>query len=471
MNGLTKALVAGAAGALTTNVLHELLRRGMRPDTPRVDLLGMQAVAKVLAALELPRLTGKALYRVTLGADLAFNSLSFALIGAAPADRSITAGAAFGLAAGLGAVMLPKRLGLDDQPTNRSTFTQVTTVALYALGGLAAGSLRRGLHAQTNAAGEFLRGKHVVITGGSRGLGFAVAKAALQAGARVTVCGRSNDALEAAVQKLRSNGGSIAGVTADVRERTDCDRLIAFATDNNGPIDVLINVAGVIEVGPFSVQTIDDFREAMDTHFWGPLHTTLAVLPGMRERGCGHIANVASIGGLVGVPHLAPYSASKFAQVGLTQALRAELATEGVNVTSIIPGLMITGSPDHAIFKGRNRAEYAWFTLSDANPLLSVSADTAAQRILRAIRKNEAQVVIGATAKLAQLLNALFPQTTAALLAFAARLLPGPGGIGTDRRTGAQSHSAWTQNPLTWLNRAAAQRNNQTGDIPDACAS
>jgi len=205
--------------------------------------------------------------------------------------------------------------------------------------------------------------------------------------------------------------------------------------------------------------------------FWGPLYTTLAVLPGMRERGRGHIVNVASIGGVVGVPHLAPYSASKFAQVGLTQALRAELAAEGVNVTSIVPGLTITGSPDHAVFKGRNRAEYAWFTLSDANPLLSVSADTAARRILQAIRRNEAQAVIGATAKLAALLNAAVPQTTAALLAFAARLLPGLGGIGSERRTGAPSHSAWTQNPLTWLNRAAAERNNQNNDSSAARAS
>jgi short-subunit dehydrogenase len=344
-------------------------------------------------------------------------------------------------------------------------------IALCTLGGVAARSLRRKLAVAGDRTTDFYREKHVVVTGGSRGLGFAVAKALLQAGARVTICGRSNDALESAVAKLRSYGGSVAGLQADVRDQAECDRLIAFATKSTGPIDVLVNVAGVIEVGPFSDQTIDDFREAMDTHFWGPLYTTLAVLPGFRERRRGHIANVASIGGVVGVPHLAPYSASKFAQVGLSQALRAELAAEGVHVTSIVPGLMITGSPDHAIFKGRNRAEYAWFTLSDSTPLLSVSADTAARIILRAIRRNEAQVIIGASAQLAKLLNAISPRTTAKLLAIAASLLPSPGGIGAARQTGAQSHSAWTQNPLTWLNRAAERRNNQTGETMDVRTS
>jgi NAD(P)-dependent dehydrogenase (short-subunit alcohol dehydrogenase family) len=471
MNRLGAAVVSGAVGALATNILHESLRR-VRSDAPRVDLLGMQALAKMLALLEVPIPKGKALYGLTAMADLASNSAYFALVGAAPAKDSIVAGLTIGVAAGLGATALPAPLGLATQTTNRTFFTRIASVALYTAGGFVAGFVRRSLSRSAAAErSDYFRAKHVVVTGGSRGLGFVVTRKLLDLGARVTICGRNAEALQSAAAQLGAVGDSLTVVQADVRERADCERLIATAVQQNGPVDVLINNAGVIEVGPFSVQTVDDYREAMDTHFWGPLYTMLAALPAMRARHSGQIVNVASIGGVVGVPHLAPYSASKFAQIGLTQALGAELAADGIRMTSIVPGLMITGSPEHAVFRGRNRAEYAWFTLSDANPLISVSADAAARRILQAIRRGKAQAVIGPTAKGAQVLNALLPQTTTALLRFAGGLLPAAGGIGTERRTGAQSHSAWTQNPLTWLNRSAAERNNQSAHPDDTRTS
>jgi hypothetical protein len=123
---------------------------------------------------------------------------------------------------------------------------------------------------------------------------------------------------------------------------------------------------------------------------------------------------------------------------------------------------MRTGSPDHAIFKGRHRAEYAWFTLSDANPLLSTSADAAARRIMRAIRHRQHNVTIGWTAKAAQVAAALLPETTTRLLAVAARLLPTAGPNQTQRYSGAESHSKWTENPLTALNSLAQDDLNQT---------
>jgi short-subunit dehydrogenase len=270
--------------------------------------------------------------------------------------------------------------------------------------------------------------------------------------------------LASAASELRSEATnhSLAIAVCDVRSRGACDELIREVTARNGPIDILINNAGVIEVGPLVVQTHDDFREAMDTHFWGPLHTTSAALPGMRARRRGHIVNVSSVGGTIGVPHLAPYSASKFAQIGYTQALAAEAKAYGIAVTSVVPGLMRTGSPDHAIFKGRHRAEYAWFTLSDANPLLSTSADAAARRIMRAIRRRQHNVTIGWTAKAAQVATALLPETTTRLLAVAARLLPTAGPNQTHRYSGAESHSKWTENPLTALNSLAQDDLNQT---------
>src|SRR5262249_21748751 len=159
-------------------------------------------------------------------------------------------------------------------------------------------------------------------------------------------------------------------VPCDVTDRKQADALVATVLARWRPIDVLVNNAGTICVGPQETMTEEDYREAMQTNFWGPLHMIEAVLPGMRQRRSGRIVNIASIGGKVSVPHLLPYSASKFALVGLSEGLRAELAKDGILVTTVCPGLMRTGSPRNATFKGQNTAEYAWFSISDSLPLL-----------------------------------------------------------------------------------------------------
>ncbi len=331
------------------------------------------------------------------------------------------------------------------------------TVALLTIGAALVAATRTRTPKKTS----FFEHKHVVVTGGSRGLGFVLTRMLLAAGARVTICGRSDESLAAAAATLAAFGDALTALRCDVRDEAACRAFLAAAVEHAGPIDILINNAGVIEVGPFADQTLADYREAMDTHFWAQLYTMLAVLPAMRARRSGQIVNIASVGGVIGVPHLAPYSASKFAQVGLTQALAAEVAADGVTITSVQPGLMITGSPGHAIFKGRRRSEYAWFTLSDANPLLAVSVDAAARTIVAAIRQRRYQVTIGWTAQCARLANALLPQTTTRALALAARLLPAAGGDGTERHTGVESRSAWTENPLTALNTRAEAETNQ----------
>jgi short-subunit dehydrogenase len=199
----------------------------------------------------------------------------------------------------------------------------------------------------------------------------------------------------------------------------------------------------------------------MNIHFWGPLYTTLAVLPQMRARGEGRVVNVSSIGGKIGVPHLVPYSASKFALAGLSDGLRAELAKDGVVVTSVFPGLMRTGSPRNATFKGRHRAEYAWFAVSDSLPLTSINAERAAAQVVRACARGQAELVITTQARLAVKFRALFPEATAELLAVVNRLLPGPGGIGRKRAKGKDSESALAPSVLTTLTEWAARRNNE----------
>jgi short-subunit dehydrogenase len=188
----------------------------------------------------------------------------------------------------------------------------------------------------------------------------------------------------------------------------------------------------------------------------------------MRQRGDGRIANIASIGGKISVPHLLPYSASKFALVGLSEGLRAELAKDGIRVITICPGLMRTGSPRHATFKGRHRAEYAWFSISDALPLVSIDADRAARQIVEAIRRGEAERVVSVPAKIAAVAHALFPELAAGLLATVNRLLPdADGAAGQEARKGAASTSVLSPSVLTILGERAARRNNQLPDGPE----
>jgi NAD(P)-dependent dehydrogenase (short-subunit alcohol dehydrogenase family) len=302
----------------------------------------------------------------------------------------------------------------------------------------------------------------VLITGGSRGLGLTMARKLLQHGAYVAICARDGSELERARSDLCQDDGRLLTVPCDITDREQVLTMVDQVDRHFGRIDVLINNAGTIQVGPVEVMTLNDYEEAMEVHFWGPLYTILAVLPAMRQRREGRIVNIASIGGKVSVPHLLPYSASKFALVGLSEGLRAELRKDGVLVTTVCPGLMRTGSPRQAFFKGQHRAEYAWFSISDALPIVSQGAERAARQIIAACQRGEAEVVLSLPAKLATTVHSFLPGWTTDMLGLANRLLlPAPGGIGSARRSGKQSTSQLSPSWLTTLSDRAAQRNNE----------
>ncbi len=309
--------------------------------------------------------------------------------------------------------------------------------------------------------GYDLRDQVVLITGGSRGLGLVLAREASRQGARVAICARDADELARARADLRDRGASVFAIPCDVTNADQVAEMVRAVETHFGRIDVLINNAGVIQVGPVEEMTLADYREAMAAHYWAPLYATLAVLPAMRARRAGRIVNISSIGGKLAVPHLVPYDASKFALVGLSEGLRAELARDGIVVTTVCPGLMRTGSPRNAYFKGQHRAEYVWFSLGDALPLLSISAESAARAILRACKRGDAEIVLTIPSKLAAAFHGLFPGLTADLLGLVNRFLPGPGGIGTARALGRDSESALSPSPLTALNEWAAAQNNE----------
>ena len=309
-------------------------------------------------------------------------------------------------------------------------------------------------------------GKSVLITGGSRGLGLVIARQIAEEGARLTLVARDEAELTRAMQDLQSRYpfAEVAPVTADIRSRYQAERAIAMAIDRFGTIDVLINNAGVIQVGPVDHMKISDYEDAMLTHFWGPLYMILAAVPYMRRQGAGRIVNVSSIGGRVSVPHLVPYSASKFALAGLSEGLRAELARHNIVVTSVYPGLMRTGSPVNAMFKGQRPQEYAWFAISDSLPLASISPERAARQIIRACRYGDAELVITVQAKMAILARTLAPELFADTMTLINQLLPGPASAGGDHaREGRESESeiAGPSAPLTAPTYRAAAENNE----------
>jgi len=326
-------------------------------------------------------------------------------------------------------------------------------------------ALGAGAYALKSAFNHFfdydLKGKTVLITGGSRGLGLVMAREFAREGARLVLCARDEQELDQARLDLEKSGAEVMTARCDVKNRHDVMAMVANVYTQLGSIDVLINNAGVIQVGPLEVMTHEDFELAMQAHFWGPLNTIMAILPSMREKKAGRIVNISSIGGKVSVPHLIPYSASKFALVGLSKGLRAELMKDGIKVTTVCPGLMRTGSPRNADFKGKHQFEYAWFSISDAMPLLTVSAENAARQVVSACKRGQAELVISVPAKIAVLFDALFPEAMSQMLSLANGLLPKAGGGGTERMKGRDSTSSWSPSWLTTLNEEAALRNNE----------
>jgi NAD(P)-dependent dehydrogenase (short-subunit alcohol dehydrogenase family) len=304
-------------------------------------------------------------------------------------------------------------------------------------------------------------GKVVLITGGSRGLGLVLARELGERGAKIAICARDRDELQRARTDHESRGAEVFDAVCDVRDQTQVTRMIEDVRARFGHIDVLVNNAGVIQVGPLDAQTRSDFEDAMQVHYWGPYYAMQAVLPEMRRRGEGRIVNISSVGGKIAVPHLAPYCASKFALAGLSSALQSELAKDNVFVTTVYPGLMRTGSHINALFKGQNEKEFALFSIANALPITSISAESAARQIADATAKGSPELVISVQAKLAVKINSLFPNITASVINATDRMLPTNGGVGRGYVTGLDSGSDVSPSILTSLVDAASSRNNE----------
>jgi short-subunit dehydrogenase len=265
-------------------------------------------------------------------------------------------------------------------------------------------------------------GQVAVITGGSRGLGLAMAKEFGRAGLRLVLAARKQEELEKARQSLVESGDvadarDVLLVAADVTDPEQAAGLIDKALQRFERVDVLINNAAIIEVGPFGDQPIDAYYRAMQLTYFAALHTIHAVVPHMVSRGSGAIVNISSVGGKVPVPHLLPYVGAKFALTGFSEGLHAELRGEGVRVTTVCPGLMRSGGEAHAYFVGDRAKEEAWFMFSAKTPGIAVSVAYAARKIFRAVSAGRAEITISPQAWMAARIHGLMPETTQAVAA------------------------------------------------------
>jgi len=310
-----------------------------------------------------------------------------------------------------------------------------------------------------------LRGRNALVTGGERGLGLEIARVLVQRGANVALVARDANAMVRALAELRakSRGARVIGVPCDLEDPDRIGAMLEEVRADLGQVDVLVNNAGTIQVGPLHAMTMADFESAMELHCYAPLRTMLGVREDMRARGGGRIANVSSIGGVVSVPHLLPYSVSKFALRGLSEGMRAEFAADNIFVSTVLPGLMRTGSPRNATFKGDHEREYAWFAIADSLPLLSMSSARAARRIVRALEHGEAHVVLGLPARLAALAHGIFPGAVSRMMTLVTRVLPSGNRTPTAReaRFGYESESTLAPSLLTLSSERAATRNNE----------
>ena len=310
------------------------------------------------------------------------------------------------------------------------------------------------------------RGKVVLIVGGSRGLGLEIARKLKKEKVKVVLAARDADELEQARHILNTEGNVVNIQVCDITDKAAVEKMVEDIQLKLGSVDVLINCAGEIEVGPIDTMSFYDFQSAMNTHFWGPLYTMLSVIPEMRKKRSGRIVNISSIGGKLAVPHMVPYCASKHAAAGLSEGMRVELLRDNIYVTTVYPGMMRTGSHLNAKFKGDHQIEYAWFSILNALPFTSVSSEDAAQAIIEACRSGKPDLVISLPAQIMTKMQGLFPNVVSEALGFGNFFLPAKRDNGrydsiTRSKRGRESRSELAPPVVTMLSDAAAVHNNE----------
>jgi short-subunit dehydrogenase len=230
------------------------------------------------------------------------------------------------------------------------------------------------------------RGKVVVVTGGSMGIGEAVARAFVRQGCRVVVSGRDPARLEAARARIGSPERTLA-IACDVRNREEVDRLLSLTVHNFGAVDIWINNAGFGLYDSVGSMDMAACRTMFDTNLFGTIDCMQAVIPVMKRRGSGMIINISSVAGHISLPYMAAYSATKFAMNALGKGAGMELRGSGVHVMTVCPGTIATAFRENAV-KGRELLRIG------GGRRRGISAERVANAVVSACRTEKREVVV-----------------------------------------------------------------------------
>ena len=252
----------------------------------------------------------------------------------------------------------------------------------------------------------------VLITGASQGIGRAIAQSFAENHYNVVLAARQSDRLDAAAQELEAAGHSALAILTDVKDPVQVEHLVQKAIAHYGAIDVLVNNAGIYISGAVEEFSLADWHQAIDTNLWGYIHTTHAILPHFLERQAGTLVNIGSVGGKISLPYLVPYTTTKFAVTGLTQALRSELSPKGIQVVGIYPNLIKSNFLERAIFRGKDdqdtRDRYDQVDKILKVPGIETPADVA-KAVLHAVKHKQNKDVVVGSANMATAFNTVFP--------------------------------------------------------------
>lgn len=246
-----------------------------------------------------------------------------------------------------------------------------------------------------------LSGLRVLITGASQGIGLALAEAAARRGARVLAAARSADALADLAARVKAAGGTLEQVTADVTVPADRQKMVEAAQSHFGGLDVLINNAGIGATGHFVEASPERLRQIMEVNFFGLVETTRVLLPLLRKGHTPAIVNISSIAGKRGIPARSDYSASKFAVEGFSEALRAELVKDGIDVIVVAPGLTQTNFSKNML---EQKAKL------QMDHLRGMTAEAVAEATLRALERGRDRTVLTFQGKLLTFVSRFFPR-------------------------------------------------------------
>jgi short-subunit dehydrogenase len=248
-----------------------------------------------------------------------------------------------------------------------------------------------------------LAGKRAIVTGGSGGIGKAIAMALTKAGAKVALAARSESNLALVVKEIETAGGEAVAVPTDVTKPADRERLISTAVAKFGGLDLLVNVAGIASWGHFSSSTEAINRQTLEVNFFAPTELIRLAVPHLTNGNDPAICNLTSMCARRGMPAWPEYSASKFALIGLTEALRGEMARFGIDVITMVPGLTNSEWGQHLI---RNDGKL------DIRYDEGMSTEYVAMKTVDAIRKSKREVVLGGEAKRLIWANRIAPRLT-----------------------------------------------------------